>query len=441
MGQYVEKVPEEHVFVNDPWEQMGSTIDYTRSYATEMGGYLIEQINILRELNREYTPDFSGICQEIKILDPPEFPDRPDLSVDLSEYPNEEIPDPIILPIDVDFTYQKPTAPAGISPNFDYTPGSYQDCLLTHLCEQTRQELINGGTGLSDLVYHAIIARNSEERRNAEDNLRRRAYSAIGESGFDLAGGIGAAVVLELEKEIFFKDIDAINNVTIKDFELADANSKFIKEFALKIDTATRQNYDSDENRKLEAEKIATEMELRIYDSAINAYIAEWQGIEAQLKAAVAEVDAITKKNESEIKVFLGRADVLKTKILTIASENESKVKVAQVEADIYKKQVEAINAEILALVREVEISLEAYRTNVNAIIAREEINLKAFADKTNADISISDGISRAATQSVASALGAISTHMSYGYTGQTSRRYSTGLTNSLSEGHSYTEA
>lgn len=441
MGSFVEEVPYKNIGVGSPWTEITGMIDYSRAYADEMRQELADAIDALKEGVEKYIPNWQEINTNIPALVVPDFPVAPNIDSNINDnWPEYDIPDPTIEDINVDLSYTLPVKPNSIEASFDYVPGQYSSCLLEELCNKIKNELINGSTGLNDIVYALIIDRNIEARRNIEDQARQRAYDTVGARGFDLPGGMASAVILELEKEIIAKDLDAVNSTTIKDFELADANARFIKELSLKLEQQQRTSFDTEEDRLFNIAKTSKELVVAIYNQNVKLYVAEWQGIETQLSAAKKEIDAQISINENEVKIFQSKAEVLKIRTETIAAENNAKIALTNAQVSVYDSEVKAISIQTSALIEEVKTHLEEFKINVNRIVSQEQINLQAVTSESDLTTKVTTALSDIAMQSVTAALGMLNTGMSYDYNGATSLRYSTGLTNSMNESHSYEE-
>lgn len=439
---FVEAVPVFATGVYAPIEDIQETIDYTRLYADQQRDILNTAIDNLADIIGQYEPSFGIVSSDIKELLIPPFPAKPSLNPDLNEdWPSTgDIPDPIIRDIAPDFSTEEPVPPDSIDPSFDYTPGAYISCIWDELCTQIKNELVNGGNGLSNLVYSLILDRNAEARRNAEEQARRRAYNAVGARGFDLAGGMAAAVILELEREILAKDLDAINSTTIKDFEMADANARFIKELALKIEEVQRAAFESEEARLFEIAKVSEEMIIAIFEQNVKIYIAKWEGVKIKLEAIKLEVEAIIAYNDGQIKIFVSRIEAIKSEIQAIAAENSSKTEVTKAQASVYETEVKAVGIQVTALVEEVRVSMEEYKIKVDESIEKEKVNLSAYTSSADLAARVTESIANIASQSVASALSAIKTSMDVGYSGSESQRYSASVNSQLSESHRYEE-
>jgi len=197
MAKYVDKVDLPNFWVHSPEGTIQDTIDYTRDYANTMREQLDEALEALIAAVGDFTPgDIPG--SSIGEIGSPNPPNKPTIDGNFVDFPDTTIPDPVIKDIDADFSFIDPLAPDEIDPSFDYTPGVYSSCIWDTLCDKIKDDLINGGTGLTDAVYGAILDRNAEARREAEDTSRRRALDSVGARGHDLPGGMAAAVTMEI---------------------------------------------------------------------------------------------------------------------------------------------------------------------------------------------------------------------------------------------------
>ncbi len=443
MGAFVEHVNVPSIGqVAGNYQEIVESFDYARNYADTMRDTLNEQIENLSQAIDPYQVNFDSITSTIDNIPTPGFPTTPDININLNEnWPDNNIPEPNLVDINADFAFIDPVVPDDLDASFDFTPGIYSSCIWDQFCEKIRDGLLNGGTGLTTIVYNAIIARNAEARRNVEDQARRRAVNAVGARGFDLPGGMAAAVLLEIEREIIIKDFDAINSTTIKDFEVADANEKFIKDLALKAEQMLREEFNKSEDRLLNIAQVGKEIAIKVYEQNVKIYLSKWEGIKAKIEAAAKQIDALIAKNDGEIKTFLGRADVLKAQITAIAEENKAKTDVAQAKASIYESEVRAIASEFQVLVEKVKAQTSKWIAETDSVVNKEKIKLAAFQSANDLAAKVSESIANIASQSVASALGAINTGMSFGYSGHMSITNNKSLSNQLSESHSYKES
>lgn len=440
-GSFVDRVPYSGTVPYAPIDDVDRIVGDIEVFRDNQIDALSVAIENLGNLSGSYIPSFDQITATIPGLNIPNFPDKPPLVFTPNEkWPTNNIPDPFIQANVQDFSFVEPIKPGQIDPSFDYTPGIYNSALWTELYSSVRNSLLNGGTGLTDAVYALIIDRNKEARRNVEDLARQRAYDAVGETGFDLPGGMAAAVILELEKDFTAKDLDSVNSTTIKEFELAAANTNFIKDLAAKMEEIQRTSFDNEENRLFEIAKVTKELIVSIYGQNIKIFIAQWDGVKAKLEAAKIQSESISAANDGQIKIFLGRIEAYRNEIEAIAAENKSKSDVVVAEASVYEKEVGAISTKISALVEEIKSAVAVYRVQLEEVLEKEKINLAAYASSTQLAERLAKSLANIASQSVASALGALNTSMSIGYSGSESRGYHAGVTNTMTEGHPFKE-
>lgn len=446
MGTFVDKVPVRSVNPDNPWSEISDVIDQVMGpagYVADSLADLQSAIDTISAAIGSYEPDFapdvSWNIDDLPDRDIPEFPEAPTIDIDLNDnWTDTDIPDPNLVDVTGDFSYVEPTEPGELNPSFDFTTGVYSSDIDPEITAKILYDLQNGGTGLTDLVYGLIIDRNQAARRDVQDSARRRAVNAVGATGFDFPGGMAAAVLLEIEKEILAKDVDAVNSTTIKDFEVADANTRFIKQLAVTYEEMKRRAFSDDESRLLEVAKISTEMILAIYEQNVKVYIAKWEAVKIKMDSVKTQIEALVAQNDGEIKTFIGRADILKAQIAAISSENKAKTDVALAEADIYKSEVQGIAAQVGAIVDQIRADIEKYKADIMMVVEQEGLNLKSFTSASELAERGQEAIAQFSSQTVASALGMVSTSMTLGYHGSDSKSYGATVSNSLSEGHAY---
>ncbi len=446
MGSFVDKVPwSSGVSVSTPYDLIVQRIDEVSRYADDWAERMQDAVDNMQDaIGPGYMPSFSGVDRpDVNVQDVP-FPVKPDLAVILNEnWPDTNLGSPVLDPVNIDLGIANPPeAPEDVDADLNYTAQPYESCLRDEICRKIRDGLINGGTDLTDTVHALIIDRAREARRVAEDRAMQRAYDSVGVHGFDLPPSMAAAVVMEIQKETLAKDIDGVNAVAIKDFEVADANEKFIKDLAVKFEQIERQGWDSEQARLFEIARASKEFLLSAYEQRVKVFLAKWDAIRIELDAKKKQIDAVISKNDSKIKDFLGRAEILKSQVAAISEENKAKTDLAKAQAQIYSEEVGAVASVRDALVKEAGLLVDRYRADIDRVVQEEKVRVDAINSMASLSASVSEAIAKIATQAVASALGAINTHMSYRYNGAKSREYGFrySLDNRLRESHDFKE-
>ena len=146
MGSFVD-ISEGRVALDDMHNQIDATITYTRTYADELRITLGNALEDLKNLVGTYDPSIDDIDTSIAPIDRPSFPAKP------------------------------------ILPAYDET------CLAENIIALICRNIADGGTGLTEAVYNAIVARELETRRSSQDREYRNALDGVGTTGFNLASG------------------------------------------------------------------------------------------------------------------------------------------------------------------------------------------------------------------------------------------------------------
>lgn len=432
-----------NIGIDSMHQEVLDTINYSRDFADEMREELVDGIKNLNDVVQYYKPTIDVPSFTSPVLDGPGFPAKPTfgpLDID-NNWPTDIGPAPIMQDYgNLDFDYVTPTPPDEISGDFNWHPDQYTSDMWFALFSKVHTWIIDGGTGLTDTVHAAIISRDQEARRVATDRAYRNGIDAIGANGFNLPSGQIGAFQRDISTEIIAKDMDALNLTIIKDFDMATENTRFAITTGLELEKVLRSTYDLAQTRSLDAAKAAKEFVIAVYAENIKAYVAKWEGIRLALEALKTKVDAISAYNEGNIKVFLGKAEVFESQIKAIASKNASVLQTRNMEVTVYGTEVEAVAKQYSALVEEMKVNLEVTRLEVGTAIEESKLDLQAYSDKAKLSESVATAVSNIASQSVASALGAINTNLSNSYSGSENRGENWSHSDSLSESHNFAD-
>jgi len=373
----------------------------------------------------------------------PNFPDKPIFGgLDLKDYPPGDITAPILTPFgELDFEFEVPVPPADISGNFNWNATNYTSDMWGALFGKVHADILNGGTGLSQQVHSAIISREQEARRLNQTRVYQKELDSVGSNGFRLASGHIAALQRDVSDEMLNKDQDAVNNLLIEDFKLATENTRFAVTTGAEMEKMLRDTWNSIEDRGLEAEKAATDYMQAVYALNIQKFTAVYEGIKLELEAKQAKITAIASMNESVIKVAEGEANVYESQVKAISDQNQSTVDVRQTEVAVYSTEVEAATKEYSGVIDGIRAQLEVAQLQMTAEIEQGKFDLSKFTSRTQLASDAAQTIGKLAAQVVASALGAINTSLSSGYTGSEGITEKWGHTEGITERHNYEEA
>ena len=441
-GNFVD-VDEQHVLLDDMSSEIETTIAYTRTFADTQMTNLSTAISNLETAIGTHTvavedidATYYGVSEDLTFPDAPSF-----ASLVLDEYPTADVDDPVILPFDdIDFTFTAPTPPASQSSSFSWAAGTYSSEMWANLFAAVHGKILGGDYGLSSIAHAAIVAREQSQREANQDKEYQALNDSLGATGWNLGSGHTAYALSEFSEEIVRRDQDALNNITVKDFEIANENEKFFITSGTDIEKLLRDTFERAEDRSLDAAKAADDYIHRFFSENVKLYLGEWEGVKAKIEAAKSQVEAIASANDSEVRVFETRWSAFKTNVEAISSSNLARLEDRKTEADVYKAQVEAVAEEGRFLLEDVKQNQENIKNRLEHALGVADLELKAYNDASTIGVAVTQGIANIASQGVASALGAINTSLSNSYSGTEHRSESWGHSDSISEQHSYSE-
>ena len=444
MAGSIVQIPSRTVETSSMRDEITDTIVYTREYADQMRETLTDGINNLNDVIGTYDPKIGSVDVNLPALDPPSFPDKPTFPPrDLDTNWPANIPtEPTYKDYgNIDFEFVAPTPPDEIDGNFSWSPDDYTSDMWAALFAKVNGDIINGGTGLTDSVHAVIVAREKETRRANQDNEYQNALDGVGSRGFDLPSGQIAALQRDIATEIISKDQDSLNNITIKDFDLATENTRFAITTGVELEKVLRSTFEEAQKRSFESAKAAKDFLVTVYNANIQAYIAQYEGVKIRLDSLKTKVDAISEYNKGITEVYLGKASVYESQIKAITEKNKGMVDARKGEVEVYSTEVQAVSTEYMALVEDLKVRLESSRLEIDTTVKESELNLQAYTDKASLTERVAEAVSNISAQAIASALGAINTSLgnTYHASGGVTEHWSHGET--LNESHNFEDS
>jgi len=409
------------LILDDSSEEILDIIAYTREYADEMRGTLGTAVENLSAIVSTYDPGIDDIDSTIPSIDGPSFPPRPSfLPLELdNSWPSGYVPEPVFQEFGLlDFDFVTPTLPEEVSSNLNFVQKNYTSEMWQTLFSEVHGRVLNGSYGITDAVHSAMVSQEQEARRRNQNRSFREGLAAVGASGFNLPGGHQAAFMSEFGAEVLFADQSALNNITIKCFEIANENQKFYATAAIDLEKILRATFDEAEKISLEAAKAASDYLSRFYAENIKLYLAKWDGIRFKMESLKIKVDSIVSKNDNETKIFIARAQLIESRVKAVSEKNQNIIDVRTGEIQIYSTEISAVKEEYVALIEEVKVHQEAIKMEIEQAVAIEQMKLSAFESKTKLAEAVAMGVANIASQGVASALGAINTQLTNTYSG-----------------------
>ena len=339
-------------------------------------------------------PDPSYSSPDINIPDPPddEFPafdtDPPSITdPDIPTKPEVTIP---ALPDIPDVTIPSPpdyNIPdfEGVFPVTDLTPPEpvfvwneleYDSDLKQAVTTKLLAEIVAGGTGLSEEWENAFIARMQNKLDEEHEAAYQEAYNRFAQRGFLMPPGALAGQLLELQNRVIQNQENFLNDIIIKQEEIAHEYGKFIVDRSIQWEKTLMDYTNAFQQRQFEAAKYAVEAALIIYQAKVEAYKAELEAYKVLAEVYAAKIQAEIAKAElykAQIEGVKATVDVQRARIAAY----EAQIKGIEAIVDLYTAEMEG--AKVKAEVDRTRV--EGYKSLVEAYAAR----ISAIAAKYNA--------------------------------------------------------
>ena len=318
------------------------------------------------EINIPNIPDPS-IPEFSKDAPPITYPTMPD--------PMEELRDidlPIITPISIPdwMEVEFPILDAELAevdlvePGLVITPGDnlYISRVKDAVEAAVYDMVIHGGTGLAPEVEEAIFQRESERALKAHNDQLIKIRADWLKGHYPLPTSMLYAMINESEMDYTNKRLDTSRDISIKQAELAQANTHFYIEKALAYEQMLIGWFNNIAQRTFEASKATQDASIEIYKASLQKYNILLDVYKAKVQIYEVTANVAIKKLEA-IKIKLEAA--------------KTTAEINRINVEIYKTQVEALRifieqyqAELAAAKTYLEaenLKLTAYKTEVEA--------------------------------------------------------------------------
>jgi hypothetical protein len=297
------------------------------------------------------------------------------------------------------------TIPSVPSTAISHSETPFSDSLLTAL--KARIEADIAGVSAAET---AMFERH-EERVTAE---RAKNYTEIttqfSSRGFDMPPGALLAKQTDLNNE-------SSKRLTDVSADIMMASVRESLAVAGQLINTMGQLNDNSVMREFEAQKVAVQM-------AIEGFKAAVAGEEAKGKLNQAAIEATVTANKGIVEAFLGEIEGQTVPIKAIADSNKAA-------ADAYKAAVDGASASVQASVIPEELAIKQSELYIKQVGVKGDIAGKAAQLSVESSLrqvqnetAVLQGLAQSASQMVASALGAVNSTASFGFSGTASTRY-----------------
>lgn len=316
---------------------------------------------VMDEFDLPAEPPAIADVEDVGSLETPDMPTAPTLrAVTVPDAPVVALPT-----LDASLVEQYINIPSG----FSWESSPYNSEIWNDLLENVITGLREGGTGLGADIEADICSR-AQRRQQAENDRRYRdVESGFAARGWDLPPGALVGAMLEISEEIDRNNTDLNGQIAISQAELAQKNTQFTTEQAIRIEQVLREFFNANETRSLESSRSLASNAIDM----TNALIAR----------ANLENERFSRKLAAYEALLNGSNKALETYRLQLES--------AKLQSEIRKDDLEIYEKQVMAV--ELAIKIHSLRIE-NARLKKEveQINLQNFEIATKIYLSKMEG-------------------------------------------------
>ena len=247
-------------------------------------------------------------------------------------------------------------------PMFAWNEAEYNSEIKERLQTEIYNNLVNGGSGLSNAteqaIYDRAVSRMTDEEQLAMDQM----LDFFAGRGFDLPPGALSGQMLEMNNKVLARREDLNNDILIQQSKLAQVNTHFIIDKAIALEKNLMDYTNQFQTRAFEAAKFLVQSAVIIFQVKVESYKAKLDVYRSQAEVYKARI----------------QGEIAKAEFYRVQIEGvKASVMVQGLLVEAYKAQVEASNALIQLYVAEME------GARINASI--NEIRIKSYAAEVQA--------------------------------------------------------
>lgn len=437
---------------NSAEEEVKTNLEIIRDNIDDAKGDFAEAItSLLSTIGSASMPstsvDYGHVTDNIETEKPDTKPTAPDFpSTAGINKPTKQSLNEVVMPIFPDvptFGVEAPTE------TFEYEEDPYSSDILTSLKNHIYQWLSNGGIELDEIVQTAIDSTRVRRRARLEDEYAKQYEIGMGKyssMGWNLHNGAQESILDTINNEHNRRVDDMDEELTALEAKWKIENRQFLLGFAKDLEAILIDQSDKTANRLFEAAKTSVTLLYDIFKSRVQAYVAQLQGVTAEIdaKGKMADIQISINKGISEI--YGIDMDGFKTEISAVVDVVDGQAKVYAAQMGGYEADIDWAKGIMAARVEKLK-ALIGQSTDLTGLQVKEaEVDLQVFINRLGLDVEASKSVAGFFMQVLVSSLGQLNTHVSM--SDGTSRTFGSlyshreALSNakSLGETHTYRE-
>jgi len=299
------------------------------------------------------------------------------------------------------------------SPMFAWNETEYDSTLKQLLATKLADGVVNGGSGIDPLWEAAFLARMRVNLAEKHEEMYIEAENRWAGRGFTMPPGALAGQILEIQKQAMRDEENLLNDIIIKQEELAFEYGKFVIETSIQYEKNLMDYINAFQNRAFEAAKYTVEVSIKIYEAKVEAYKAQLtayqvlaQVYESRIRAEIGKAEmykAVIEGVKAEVDIKQALIEAYKAQIAGISTLVElykAEMQGAQVQADVDRTRIESFQALVQAYAAQIgaiKARYEAYQAQIGGEAAKVSIweaeakayeaIVQGYAAKANVDV------------------------------------------------------
>jgi len=294
---------------------------------------------------------------------------------------------------------------------------TYVSSLLTALKSKLLTDIKTGVVGLSPDVEEAIWKREYERSLLEHNDAKDRIAANWSKTGWPIPGGALFAALKEEELKFSYKRQDMSRDIAIKSFELAVANTHFVIQQALGVETMLVQYANEVANRVYQVTKATV-------DSQISAFNARVDKVAKQAVVILQKAKAKMDYNLGLIQIFTDQVNAYGAQMRAESDRINAVARGYEAETSVFNSIVNFESTKATLGLKFVQAKIEQAIANANILIKNKEIELKNYEVINSLKEAALKAIGEIAAQLVAGALASVHAQAHIGATDSSSYNY-----------------
>jgi hypothetical protein len=310
-------------------------------------------------LSRDNWADYKVEDLEIPPIHAPEDTDVAEFQPDPMDLVEAEFdpppppPDPGYTGIDIS-DLEEPEVGDLVEPNISLNTGlvSYDSSMLELLKNKLEHDLEFGGTGLGADVEEQIFQRELERSILVHSDTMDRIAAEWSKRGFDMPNGVLAMQFQEAQINYSNKRLDTSRDISIKQAEIADANTKFAVQHGITIETQFMNFQHLCQQRIYEASLATAKAQIELYTAQLKRYQILTEIYVALVNSRIEQAKGIAQVYTAQVDAYRSRVQAEAERIRAVIEANRAEIERYKTDALVYQTVSDVAIREFEALIR-----------------------------------------------------------------------------------------